>query len=476
MTGLFEICHSQGAMRKEVVAIILAAGKGTRMKSSLSKVLHPIMGIPLLGLPIDACHKAGIRDIVAVVGHQAEAVRGAFGSAGVSFAVQEEQKGTGHAVICSKDSVGINEGVALILCGDVPLIRPETLNALLDDHLSSGNLVTVLSMEPQDPTGYGRLVRSDAGGLLAIVEEKDASQDEKKIREVNTGTYAVTLPWLWGALGSVGSDNSQGEYYLTDIVRLAAARGRAGSLLLADPVEVMGINDRVQLAEAANHLRARINKKWMERGVTIEDPASAWIEPRVELGEDVTIESNVRLSGQTVIGGGAVIGQGSVIRDSKVAAGAVIKPYCVIEKAFVGERASVGPFAHLRPKAHLGVSSRAGNFVEIKNATLEEGSKVSHLSYIGDAEVGRNVNIGAGTITCNYDGVNKFKTVIGEGAFIGSNSSLVAPVTIGADAVVGAGSTITKDVPPGSLGIGRAMQKSISGWKRPVKKAGETTK
>ncbi|TAL17305.1 UDP-N-acetylglucosamine diphosphorylase/glucosamine-1-phosphate N-acetyltransferase [bacterium] len=459
-------------MKKEVVAIILAAGKGTRMKSSLSKVLHPILGVPLLGYPVEACRKAGVSDVVAVIGHQGEAVREVFRDTGLVFAVQEEQKGTGHAVLCARDGVGEGKGVALILCGDVPLIRPETLQALLESHLSSGNLVTVLSMAPENPAGYGRLVRSDKGGLLSIVEEKDATAEEKEIKEVNTGTYAVTMPWLWGALGQVGSDNSQGEYYLTDIVKIAAREGKAGSLLLGDPVEVMGINDRAQLAEASLHMRARINRTWMESGVTIEDPSSAWIEPEAVIGEDVTIGPGVSLAGRTVVGRGVVIGQGTLVKDSEIAPGAIVKPYCVIEKAFVGERAVIGPFAHLRPKSKILAEAKAGNFVEIKNSVIGDGSKVSHLSYIGDSEVGRNVNVGAGTITCNYDGANKWGTKIGDGAFIGSNSSLVAPVSIGAGAVVGAGSTITKDVPPGSLGIGRAMQKSISGWKKPVKKTG----
>ncbi|TLN26295.1 bifunctional UDP-N-acetylglucosamine diphosphorylase/glucosamine-1-phosphate N-acetyltransferase GlmU [bacterium] len=454
-------------MSEKTMAIMLCAGKGTRMKSPLAKVLHPIMGKPIMSYPVAALKEAGINDIVAVIGHQAEAVREYFGES-LAWALQEEQKGTGHAVMCAEAASPRSNGTALILCGDVPLITSETIALLLGSHRETGNLVTVLSMIPEDPNGYGRLVRDERGGLKAIVEHKDASEAERGIREVNTGTFAVSMPWLWAALKTLTTDNSQGEYYLTDIVKAAAAEGRAGSFVLADPVEALGINDRVQLAEAAGHLRARINKKLMEGGVTIEDSASTWIFPGAKIAPDVTVAPFCRIEGESEIGSGSLIGQGCVIKSSHIQEGVVIKPYSVIESAFVGKGASVGPFAHLRPKARIMEGAKVGNFVEIKNTTLGEGSKASHLTYLGDAVVGKDANIGAGTITCNYDGKNKFRTVIGDGAFIGSNSSLVAPVEIGKNAVTGAGSTITKDVAEEALGISRAPQKTIDGWKKRI--------
>ncbi len=457
-------------MSDNVVAVILAAGKGTRMRSSLAKVLHPLLGRPLMAFPVDEAKKAGVENIVAVIGHQGDKVREAFAEGGLSFAVQSEQKGTGHAVLCSKGAADIGEGIALILCGDVPLLRSETIKSLLDTHRSSGKKVTVLSMKPASPKGYGRLISDGEGNLKRIVEERDATFDERKVDEVNTGTYAITIPWLWQALGSVGADNSQGEYYLTDIVALAAKENGAQSLLLADPVEAMGINDRGQLAFAAKCMRQRINAGKMEEGVTFEDPENTYVEPGVEIAAEVTLAPLVRLCGETKIGSGTIVGQGSVITDTIIGEDVLIRPYCVMTEAIVGNKAQVGPFAHLRPRANLHEGAKVGNFVEMKNSVLGEGSKASHLTYLGDAEIGKGANIGAGTITCNYDGVNKSKTIIGDNAFIGSNASLVAPVTIANGAVVGAGSTITKDVEEGSLGISRAKQRSIAGWKRPQKK------
>ncbi len=359
----------------DTVAVVLAAGKGTRMKSRTPKVLHPLLGRPLLHYPLEACRDAGIARIVVVVGHRADEVRDALGAPGVSFALQAEQRGTGHAVLCARPELGDFRGTALILCGDVPLVRPETLRRLLDEHRRSGRLVTVLSMEPPDPTGYGRLVRGPDGGLLRIVEEADASEAERAVREVNTGTYAVDVPWLWEALARIGTANRQGEHYLTDIVAAAASEARAGSLRLDDPDEVMGINSRAQLAEACSILRARINRAWMEAGVTLEDPASTWIETAVALEPDVTLGPACRLMGGTRVAEGARIDQGVVASDCEIGPGAHVKPYCVMTQARVGPGAEVGPFAHLRPGAVLEESSKVGNFVEMKKSVLGRGSK-----------------------------------------------------------------------------------------------------
>jgi bifunctional UDP-N-acetylglucosamine pyrophosphorylase/glucosamine-1-phosphate N-acetyltransferase len=458
----------------DVVAVVLAAGQGTRMRSSLAKVLHPLLGRPLLSYPLDACRAAGVGRIVAVVGHQADQVRRNLGAADVTFALQAEQKGTGHALLCAREALGNGgfRGTALVLCGDVPLLRPETLWRLADAHRQAGALVTVLSMEPPEPRGYGRLVRDAAGRLERIVEERDASPAQRAVREVNTGTYALELPWAWDALAQVGTANSQGEYYLTDVVGVAAQQGRAAAVLLEDPDEVMGINSRLHLAEAAAALRRRINRAWMEAGVTLEDPETTWIEPGVALEPDVTLGPSVRLEGTSRIASGARIDQGSVVADSEIGPGAHVKPYCVLAEARVGPGAQVGPFAHLRPGAVLADDARVGNFVEMKKSVLGRGSKANHLTYLGDATVGEGANIGAGTITCNYDGVAKHKTAIGDGAFIGSNTALVAPVTVGAGATVAAGSTLTHDVPDGALGVARGKQRNVEGWNRRKKRDG----
>ena len=452
---------------EHTAALILAAGKGTRMRSVLAKVLHPLLGRPLLWYPLEACRQAGVERLVVVVGHQAEAVRRAAGAPDVAFALQAEQNGTGHAVLCAREALADYRGTALILCGDVPLIRPETLRRLVEAHRSAGALLTVLTMELPDPTGYGRIVRDGDGRLVRIVEEADASDEERSICEVNSGTYAVELPWLWAVLERLRPDNRQAEIYLTDAVEAAVKEDRALALQVADPAEVMGVNSRVHLARAAAVLRDRINHAWMEAGVTLEDPASTWIEPGVELEPDVTIGPGVRLAGRTQVASGARIDTGCVLTDTVVGPGCHLKPYCVATEARLEAGAQAGPFAHLRPGAVVGPEARVGNFVEMKKAVLGRGSKANHLTYLGDATVGEGVNIGAGTITCNYDGKNKHPTVIRDGAFIGSNTSLVAPVTVGAGATVGAGSTITKDVPDNALGVARGRQRNIPGWKRP---------
>jgi bifunctional UDP-N-acetylglucosamine pyrophosphorylase/glucosamine-1-phosphate N-acetyltransferase len=456
----------------QVCALILAAGKGTRMKSQQAKVLHPLLGRPLIRFPVQACREAGVAPVVCVVGHQAKQVRDALPGADLAFALQAEQHGTGHAALCARESLQGFTGTALILCGDVPLLRAATLTRLTAHHAAAGAAVTVLSMRPAEPSGYGRLVRDATGALQGIVEQRDCTPEQLGIDEVNTGTYAVELPWLWEALARVGNANSQGEYYLTDVVAAAAAEGRAASLLLEDPEEVMGINSRTHLAEAAAVMRRRINRDWMEAGVTLEDPDSTWIGPGVVLEPDARVGPHCRLEGSTRVAAGARLDQGVVATDCAIGAGAHIKPYCVLAEAEVGPDTQVGPFAHLRPGAEMLAGSRVGNFVEMKKTTLGAGSKANHLTYLGDTVVGQGANIGAGTITCNYDGVNKHRTVIGDGAFIGSNASLVAPVTIGAEATVAAGSTVTQDVPDQALGVARGKQRNLDGWvaRRPRKK------
>lgn len=449
----------------DVCAIILAAGKGVRMKSSLAKVLHPLLGRPLVAWPVAAAREAGVARMAVVVGHQGDEVANAVGGEGISFALQAEQKGTADAVKKAAPALSGFSGTALILCGDVPLLRGETLMALLSAHRENKALATVLTARVADATGYGRVFRDAAGSPLRIVEEKDANASEKALREINTGTYAVELPWLWEALEGVGSDNAQGEFYLTDIIALAAKAGRAALFTLADPDEALGINSREQLSEAATALRRRINRKWMAEGVTLEDPASAWIEPSVELSADVVVGPNCRLEGRTRISAGCRIDTGAVIKDSVLGENVHIKPYCVLNEAVMAAGSDAGPFAHLRPGAELMEGARVGNFVEIKKARLGKGAKANHLTYLGDAEIGEKTNVGAGTITCNYDGVNKFRTTIGKRSFIGSNTALVAPVTVGDDATVAAGSIITQDVPDGALGVGRTRQRNIEGWK-----------
>jgi bifunctional UDP-N-acetylglucosamine pyrophosphorylase / glucosamine-1-phosphate N-acetyltransferase len=448
----------------DLVAVVLAAGKGTRMKSSVAKVLHPLLGRPLLAYPLDACRAAAVPRIVAVVGHQAEEVEKRLSAPDLSFALQAEQRGTGDAVLAARGALADFSGTVLILSGDVPLIRGETLVSLLEAHRSSGALVTVLSMTPAEPAGYGRLLRDRQGTLRRIVEERDADPGTRAIREVNTGTYAVRAPWIWGALENLTAGNEQGEFYLTDVVEAAAREGGAQSLLLQEPEEVMGINSRVHLADAAAALRRRINGRWMEAGVSLEDPSTTWIEPGVVLAPDVTLGPGCRLAGETRVASGARLEQGCVVTDSDIGPGAHLKPYCVLSEARVAAGAQVGPFAHLRPGADVGEGAHVGNFVELKKARLGRGSKANHLTYLGDTEVGEGANIGAGTITCNYDGSAKHRTVIGDGAFIGSNASLVAPVSVGSGATIAAGSTITADVPDGALGIGRGRQQNVQGW------------
>ena len=445
-------------------AVILAAGRGTRMKSALPKVLHAVAGLPMALYPARLAQALGCDPTVLVVGHEAAAVKSALAGEGLHFALQEEQLGTGHALLCAREQLADFSGTLLLLCGDVPLLRGETLERLLAFHQAQTATVTVLTAEMTDPHGYGRIVR-DGEEVLRIVEEKDASLKEKAIREINTGIYAFEAPFVFEALGKVGRDNAQGEYYLTDVLALARAAGRKVCALVAgDPEETMGINDRLQLARAGLLMRRRINAELMRSGVTLVDPATAYIEPQVRIGEDTVVHPGVHLRGATVIGRDCLIEPGAMLTDSVLADRVHIKAGSVIEGSEIGAGSAIGPMAHLRPGTVLVGENKVGNFVETKKARLGRKSQASHLTYIGDAEVGERVNFGCGTITCNYDGVNKYQTTIGDDVFIGSDVQFIAPVTIGSGSLIGAGSTITQDVPADALALSRSEQKNIEGW------------
>jgi len=450
-----------------VAAIILAAGKGTRMKSGLVKVLHPAVGRPMIDYPVTAARTVGAKPVVLVVGHQAEAVEGHFSAAeDIRCVLQKEQLGTGHAVACTREALSGFSGTVLILCGDTPLLRAETLKRLIDFHQARKASVTVLTAIMDDPFGYGRVVRDNSGKVLRIVEQKDAAPEEREIREINSGIYCMDSAFLFENIGSVGSDNAQQEFYLTDLLAVAVGKGLACQALASDDAEeIMGVNDLSQLAEAARCLRRRINLGLMLSGVTIVDPAQTYIDHGVVIGADTTVHPNCRISGKTVIGSNCVIDSDVSICDCLIADNCHIKAGSVLEGSELLEAVAVGPMAHLRPGTVLHAHVKIGNFVETKKIVMGEGSKASHLTYLGDAEIGSDVNIGCGTITCNYDGVNKHRTVIGDGVFIGSDVQLVAPVTVGKNSLVAAGTTVTIDVPPDSLALSRVPQVNKDGWR-----------
>jgi bifunctional UDP-N-acetylglucosamine pyrophosphorylase/glucosamine-1-phosphate N-acetyltransferase len=451
--------------RPDVACVILAAGKGTRMNSARSKVLHQVLGKPLISYPVDRAQELGAAPIVAVLGHQLEAVQkellARHGEGAVTVVEQAEQKGTGHAVKLGLQPLGGWDGIVVILYGDVPLLRRQTLEALVDRAVESGGL-SMLSARVPDPTGYGRVLRDGEGRVTRIVEHKDATPAERQLDEINAGIYAAPAAFLREAVAHLVPQNAQGEYYLTDIVERAAGSIGAAAVL-ADAQEVAGINDRRQLAEAERALSRRLVDRWLEH-VTFRDPEAVWIEPDVVLEPDVEIGRNVALRGKTKIGRGTRIDDGVILQDTVVGEGTEIFPYCVMEKAEIGDGARVGPFARLRPEAKLGHGVHVGNFVEIKKTTLGRGSKANHLSYLGDAVIGEKVNVGAGTITCNYNGYEKFQTVIEDGVFVGSDTQLVAPVRVGKRAVIGAGTTVVKDVPEGALALSRVEQKNVEGY------------
>ena len=450
--------------------IILAAGQGTRMRSSLPKVLQPLAGRPLLAHVVECAAALEADDVCVVYGHGAEAVRNEFPGAALRWALQAEQLGTGHAVQQAMPETPDKNRV-LILFGDVPLLTPGTCQRLLDETPDSD--VAVLTVDMEDPTGYGRIIREN-GNVSCIVEEKDAGPEEKTVREINTGVLLCPAAKLKGWLDNLGNDNAQGEYYLTDAIAMAVNDGVIVHGVKADSwIEVMGINDKKQLAEVERALQARLVDELMKEGVGFADPARVDIRGSLKCGTDVFIDVNAVFEGDVELGDGVKIESNNLVRDTKLGAGTVLHSNCHLEGATTGNHCEIGPFARMRPGAELANNVKVGNFVEIKKSTVADGSKVNHLTYIGDTEIGKMVNVGAGTITCNYDGANKYKTRIGDGAFIGSGVELVAPVEIGAGATVGAGSTITKNVEDNQLALGRSRQKVVPGWKKPAKKEAE---
>lgn len=447
--------------------VILAAGQGTRMRSALPKVLHPIAGKAMLGHVIDRARELTPQKIHVVIGHGAETVKQRLAADDLNFVVQQEQLGTGHAVAQALPHLSAER--VLILYGDVPLIETSTLERLLEQ--VSAQQLALLTVELTDPTGYGRILRDNRGEVYAIVEHKDADATQKAIREGNTGILAVPGERLGEWLGRLSNSNAQGEYYLTDVIAMAVSDGlRVATAQPDDAMEVQGANDRKQLADLERHYQWRAAQALMTQGVTLLDPTRFDLRGQVQTGRDVTIDINVILSGTVVIEDNVEIGPNCVIHNSTLKRGAVIKANSHLDGAVVGEGADVGPFARLRPGSVLEARVHVGNFVELKNAHLNEGSKAGHLSYLGDAVLGKNCNVGAGTITCNYDGANKYRTEIGNDVFIGSNSSLVAPVTLGDGATTAAGSTITENVPAQTLALGRARQVNKPDWQRPIKK------
>jgi len=489
------------------VAIVLAAGKGTRMKSLRPKVLFEVLGRSLVGRVVDAAQAAGCGDVVVVVGFGGDLVRP--GLSGVHFAVQEGLQGTGQAVDSARGTIDFAGRTILILPGDVPLMQASTLQSLLETHTTSDAAITVGTLEPDDPTGYGRIVRNPAGDRIErIVEHRDATDEQRKLREINSSIYAAEGSFLFGEDGQSGAlrqlrtDNDQGEFLLTDVVGIATQEGR--TVLphpIPYPLEAEGVNDRAQLNSLETRLRAQRNEEWMLEGVSMQEPSSTWIEEGVRLASDVSLGAHVELRGATTVGEGASIGSGSILEDvtvgpgarlgpyvvargAEIATGAHIRPFSVLsgvnekspkdsqdeDRVTVGSRALVGPFAHLRQSTQLGERAKAGNFVELKKTSLGDGAKANHLAYLGDAEVGAGSNIGAGVITCNYDGFSKHRTVIKQDVFVGTNCQLIAPVKVGEGAYVATGTTVTRDVPPDALAIGRARQENKAGYASRMKK------
>ena len=447
-------------MPSHAAAIVLAAGKGTRMRSDLPKVLHRVCGLPMVEHVVRALRGAGVERIVVVVGHGGEAVQTALGGS-VEVAWQREQLGTGHAVACAVEALAGFEGPVVVASGDTPLVDAATIRDFLDAH--EGSALTVATALLHEPEGYGRIVRDDAGRPRRIVEHKDATSEERAIREVNAGLYAFDAATLFRLLPKLGNANAQGEVYLTDLVALAAEEGLRLGWMTADAGLLTGVNDRWQLAEAEAALRQKILRRHALAGVTLRDPATTYIETDVEIAPDATIEPGCHLSGRTSVGAGAQIGPNAMLKDATVGDGARVR-LSVVEESAVGENARVGPFAHLRMGSEIGKDARVGNFVELKKAELGERVAAGHLTYLGDATVGARTNVGAGTITCNYDGFVKHRTSIGQDVFVGSQSTLVAPLVLGDGSMIAAGSVITTDLGPGDAGFGRARQETKEGW------------
>jgi len=456
----------------KLTAIILAAGESTRMRSRHPKSLHQLCGQPLIHYPVSVARALGARVIV-VVGRGADEVSTAVSrETEATFVEQVERRGTGHAVLQAREACGHDSDAVLVLPGDMPLLSETTLRRLVERHRETGAAATLLTAELDDPTGYGRVIRK-GGAPVAVVEHRDATPEQRAIREVGTSTYCFDGR-LWPALASVTPKNAQGEYYLTDVIEILGQGGhRLDAVIAEDPREGLGVNDRKQLAALASVMRGRILDRLMADGVTVLDPASIYVDDTVQVGPDTIIYPGVTLEGRTVIGAECTVGPGCCVSASRLGDRVRLKPYCVLNEAVVEDDAELGPFCNLRPASQVGAKARIGNFVELKKSKIGRGAKVPHLSYVGDATLGADVNFGAGAITCNYDGVSKHETIVGAGAFIGTNSSLVAPITIGDGAYVGAGSVITREVPPGALAVTRAQQVVKEGWAARKKKTRE---
>lgn len=449
--------------------IILAAGQGTRMKSKLYKVLHPVCGKPMVRHVLEQMKDLKAEKIVTVVGHGADMVKSELGDE-CEYVLQAEQLGTAHAVMQTKELLKGKQGTTLVVCGDTPLLKAETINALMDHHIKQNAKATILTSFADDPTGYGRIIRNEQGHVEKIVEHKDATDEEKQVREINAGTYCFDNESLFNALEKVSNENAQGEYYLPDVIEILKSEGEIVTAYSTDDfTETLGVNDRVALSQAEKIMRQRINEKHMRNGVTIIDPEQTYIESDVVIGQDTIIYPGTIIKGKTTIAEDCVIGPHTEIVNCSVDSETTIRQ-SVAHDSQIGASVQIGPFSHIRPQSHIYDEVRIGNFVEVKKSTFGKGSKASHLSYIGDAEVGDNVNIGCGSITVNYDGVNKFKTIIEDNVFIGCNSNLVAPVKIGEGAYVAAGSTITKDVPSEALSIARARQENKENYVQKLKK------
>ncbi|OCH12099.1 MULTISPECIES: bifunctional UDP-N-acetylglucosamine diphosphorylase/glucosamine-1-phosphate N-acetyltransferase GlmU [unclassified Aliivibrio] len=448
-------------------AVILAAGKGTRMYSNKPKVLHTLAGRPMAKHVIDTCEGLGAKNIHLVYGHGGDQMQAELGQERVTWVLQAEQLGTGHAVNQASPEFSDDEKV-LILYGDVPLISAETVENLLDAQPTGG--IALLTVVLDNPMGYGRIIRRN-GPVIAIVEQKDATEEQKLIKEINTGVMVATGGDLKRWLSALKNENAQGEYYLTDIIAAAHDEGRAVEAVHpVSPIEVEGVNDRAQLARLERAFQLAQAQKLLEQGVMLRDPSRFDLRGSLQCGMDIEIDVNVIIEGNVTLGDNVVIGAGCVLKDCEIDDNTIVRPYSVIEGATIGEDCTVGPFTRLRPGAELCNDAHVGNFVEVKNVRLGEGSKANHLTYLGDAEIGKRVNVGAGVITCNYDGANKFKTVIGDDVFVGSDSQLIAPITIANGATVGAGSTVTKDISENELYISRAKERRIANWQRPTKK------